>query len=48
MLSIFKDVPLRTRRVLSLSKVYGDSALLILNGTAVMPFWFSANMVVII
>ena len=26
-LSIFKDVPLRTRRVLSLYKVYGDSAL---------------------
>ena len=29
----FKDVPLRTRRVLSLYKLYGDSALLVLNGT---------------
>ena len=30
---LFKDVPLRTRRVLSLCKVCGDSALLVLNGT---------------
>ena len=29
----FKDVLLRTRRVLSLSKVCGNSALLVLNGT---------------
>ena len=32
--SLFKDVPLRTRRVLLLYKVYGDSALLVLNGTS--------------
>ena len=30
---LFNDVPLRTRRVLSLYKFYGDSALLVLNGT---------------
>ena len=30
----FKDVPLITRRALSLYKVYGDSALLVLYGTA--------------
>ena len=30
---LFKDVPLRTRRALSLYKVYGDSALLVLDGT---------------
>ena len=28
----FKDVPLRTRRALLLYKVYGNSALLVLNG----------------
>ena len=33
-LSIFKDVPLRTRRALSLYKVYGDSTLLVLNRTS--------------
>ena len=32
-LSIFKDVLLRSRRVLSLYKVYGDSAILVLNKT---------------
>ena len=32
-LSIFKDVPLRTRRALSLYKVYGDMA----------SFWFSTE-----
>ena len=32
-LMIFKDVLLRTRRALSLCKVYGDSALVGLNGT---------------
>ena len=31
---MFKDVLLRTRRALSLYKVYGDSALLVLNGTS--------------
>ena len=31
---LFKDVPLRTRRALSTYKVYGDSAILVLNGTA--------------
>ena len=31
---LFRDVPLRTRRALSLFKVYGDSALLVLNGTS--------------
>ena len=30
----FKDVPLRTRRGLSLYKVFGDCALLVLNGTS--------------
>ena len=29
-----KDVPLKTRRVLSLYKVSGSSALLVLNGTS--------------
>ena len=29
-----KGVPLRTRRALSLYQVYGDSALLVLNGTS--------------
>ena len=33
-LSLFNDVPLRTRSALSLCKVNGDSALLALNGTA--------------
>ena len=28
---LFKDVPLRTRRLLSLYKVYGNSALPVLN-----------------
>ena len=32
-LSLSSDVPLKTRRVLSLYKVYDDSALLVLNGT---------------
>ena len=32
----FKDVPLRTRRALLLYKVYGDSALLVLNGTSLI------------
>ena len=31
---LFKDDPLRTRWVLSLYKGYGDSTLLVLNGTA--------------
>ena len=31
-----KDVPLRTRRALLLYKVYGDSALLVLNGTSLI------------
>ena len=33
-LMLFTDVPLRTRRALSLYKVYGNSALLVLNGTS--------------
>ena len=33
-LSIFKDVPLRTRRAQLLYKVYGDSVLLVLSGTS--------------
>ena len=33
-ISIFKDVPLRTRRALWLYNIYGDSALLVLNGTS--------------
>ena len=33
-LVMFKDAPLRTRRALSLYKVYGDSALLVLSGTS--------------
>ena len=32
-LSLFSDVSFKTRRVLSLSNVYDDSALLVLNGT---------------
>ena len=43
----FKDVLLRTRRVLSLYKVYSNSALLhvVLNGTsfAITPFWISTD-----
>ena len=31
-----KDVPLRTRRALSLYKVSGNSALLVLNGTSLI------------
>ena len=31
-----KEVPLRTRRALLLYKVYGDSALLVLNGTSLI------------
>ena len=30
----FKDVPLRTRRALFLYNAYGDSALLVLNGSS--------------
>ena len=33
-LSTVQDVPLRTRRALSLYKVYGDSTLLVLNRTS--------------
>ena len=33
-LSIFKDVSLKTRRALSLYNVYGNSALLVFNGTS--------------
>ena len=33
-LSLFKNVALRTRRALLLYNVYGDSALLVLNGTS--------------
>ena len=33
-LLLFNDVPLRTRRALLLYKVYGNSALLVLNGTS--------------
>ena len=44
----FKDFPLRTRRVLSLYKVYDDSTLLVLNGTSlnsdmITPFWLSTD-----
>ena len=40
----FNDVPLRTRRAILLLKVYGDSALMVLNKTLskqhyIMPFW---------
>ena len=38
---LFNSVPLRTRRALSPFKVYGISALLVLNRT--MPFWFSTE-----
>ena len=48
-LSIVKDVPLRTRRALSLYNFYGDSALLVLNGislnsdSALLPLnWWHA------
>ena len=37
-LLIFSDVPLRARRALSLYKVYGNSALLVLNGTSLNNF----------
>ena len=37
-LTLFKDVPLRTTRALSLYKVYGDSALLVLNRTPLNSF----------
>ena len=33
-LLIFKDVPLRTRKALSLYEVYGDMTLLVLKGTS--------------
>ena len=33
-LKMFKDVPLRTRRALLLYRVYGDSALVVLNLTS--------------
>ena len=33
-LKLFKDVPLRSRRAISLQKVYGKCALLVLNGTS--------------
>ena len=51
-ISIFKDVPLRTRRALSLYKVYGNSALLVLNRTSLniivtAPFWLSPDDVII-
>ena len=36
MLLQIKDVPLRTRRALLLYKVYGNSALLVLNGTSLI------------
>ena len=44
----FKDVSLRTRRVISLYTLYSDSALLVLNAmeylwTAIMPFWLSTE-----
>ena len=48
-LSILKDVPLRTRRALSLYDVYGNSALLVFNGTSLnsdstvlaLNWWFN-------
>ena len=46
-LSIFTDVPLRTRRALSLYNVYDDSTLLVLKGTSlgvvIAPSWFSTE-----
>ena len=39
-IAICKYVPLRTRRALSMFK---DSALLVLNGTLLMPFWLSGD-----
>ena len=42
-LSLFNNVPLRTRRALSLYKVYGDNALLVLSRTARTPFRFLAD-----
>ena len=42
----FKDIPLRTRRALSLYKVYGNSALLVLTEhlwTEITPFWLSTD-----
>ena len=41
---LFKDVPLRTKRgVIAVYKIYGNRAFLILIGTALTPFWHSAN-----
>ena len=43
----FNTIPLRTRRVLSLYKVYGISALLVLNRiSALMPFWCSTDNII--
>ena len=46
----FKDIPLRTRRALSLYKVYGDNAFLVLNGilSVLMPFWLSADNIALV
>ena len=43
-LSLFNNVPVRTRRLLSLYKAYGHSALLILNQQNIVeqPFCFTA------
>ena len=42
-LMLLKDVPLRTRRALSLYKVYDNSALLVLNGTLLNSVNRAAN-----
>ena len=45
--AVRRHVPLRTRKALSLSTLYSDSALLVLKGTslnnALTPFWLSAD-----
>ena len=46
-LMLFNAIPMRTRRVLSLYKVYGISALLVLNRiSALMPFWCSTDNII--
>ena len=47
-LSLFNDDLFSTRRALLLYKVYGDSTLLVLNGTLLTPFWLSADDVFIV
>ena len=42
-LSIFNNVPLRTRRALPPLALYSHCTLLVLNGTSIEPFWLSTD-----